>query len=390
MLIPSRHNRVEGARVRKLLKRLLVLCWLIGPQLHAQTSTTPPMADRSSSASIGEQRVLRPLPAAPVARSNWAVARAGDQVFAFYGIGAGKTSGDIAKEIYALDLHAGRWRRVGDIPVTQGRLGSAAVTIAGEIYLIGGYSVSPKGEETSTPEVWRFNPGTGHMSIETTMPTPVDDTVALPWRDRWIVLVSGWHDTDNVVDVQIYDTQARRWTKGTSWPDKPVFGHAGGLVGDAMVVCDGVTATKGGDGKNHYAITNACWQGQLDPHAIGDIRWHQLSAHPGVPLYRAGATGAADCAGVPCIVFAGGTNRPYNYNGIGYDHEPAEPSAAVFGFDPEHGTWTNYAPAPVAGMDFRGLLSFNGSFALFGGMRAGQQVSDQVIQFNLEPVQGAH
>ena len=375
--------------MRKLLTNALMLCsGLIGAQLHAQMSARPPVAHQPSSASIVEEGALSPLPAAPVARSNWAVARAGDQVFAFYGMGAGKTSRDIAKDIYALDLLAGRWRRVGDIPVTQGRLGSAAVTIAGKVYLVGGYSVSPKGEETSTPEVWRFSPDTGHMSIETTMPTPVDDTVAMPWRDRWIVLVSGWHDIANVANVQIYDTQTRHWTMGTSWPDKPVFGHAGGLVGDAMVVCDGVTATKGSDGKNHYAITNACWQGLLDPRAVGHIRWQQVAPHPGVPLYRAGATGATDRAGVPSVVFAGGTNRPYNYNGIGYDHVPAEPSSAVFGFDLEHGTWTTYAPAPVAGMDFRGLLPLDGSFALFGGMRAGQQVSDEVIRFDLKPVHG--
>jgi len=77
--------------VRKLLTNALMLCsGLIGAQLHAQMSARPP----PSSASIVEEGALRPLPAAPVARSNWAVARAGDQVFAFYGMGAGKTSRD--------------------------------------------------------------------------------------------------------------------------------------------------------------------------------------------------------------------------------------------------------------------------------------------------------
>ena len=51
------------------------------------------------------------------------------------------------------------------------------MTIAGAIFLIGGYTVSPKGEEVSTPEIWRFSPGTGRFQIETSMPTPVDDTV---------------------------------------------------------------------------------------------------------------------------------------------------------------------------------------------------------------------
>jgi len=358
----------------RLANALVISAGMIAAPLHAQTITSVPDANRAEL-----------LPPAPIARSNWAVAREGDEVFAFYGIGGGKRSSDIARDIYALNLRSHTWRRVGDIPVAQGRLGSAAVTIADKIYVVGGYSVSPKGEEVSTPEMFRFDPVTGNMSIETTMPTPVDDSVALPWRDRWIVLVSGWHDTGNVTDVQIYDTKARRWEKGTRWPGTPVFGHAGGLVGDVMVICDGVTASKDGNSKNHYAITNACWQGQLDVKAPGDIQWRQIPPHPGASLYRAGATGTKDRMGRPWVVFAGGTHRPYNYNGIGYDHVPAEPSSGVFAFDPVRGTWATYQPTPKAGMDFRGLIALDDSLALFGGMGASQEVTGEVIRFTLQP-----
>lgn len=329
--------------------------------------------------------LARSLPPAPVARTNWAVAKAGDAVFAFHGLGPGKTSRDIAHDTHALDLRTGRWRQVGEVPVEQGRLASVAVTVAGSIYLFGGYTVSDTGEEVSTPEVWRFTPATGRFAKETTMPTPVDDTVAMAWRDRWIVLVSGWHDRGNVADVQFYDTRTQRWNQGTPWPGTPVFGHVGGLVDDTMVVCDGVTATKRENGKNQYAITDACWKGVLDPKAVGTIDWQRIPAHPGAPLYRAGAVG--DVHGdASQVVFAGGSPRPYNYNGIGYDGVPSEPSAAVFAFDTARDSWTAYAPMTIAGMDFRGLVPIDdGSFALFGGMRGGQQVSGDVIRFRLEP-----
>lgn len=353
---------------------LLLCAGMVVAPLHAQKTATDSEASHGSS-----------LPPAPVARSNWTVARAGDEVFTFYGLGAGKSSNDIARDIYALNLRLRTWRRVGDMPVAQGRLGSVAVTIAGQVYVIGGYSVSHQGDEVSTPEVFRFDPATGSISVETIMPIPVDDTVALPWRDRWILLVSGWHDTGNVADVQIYDTREKRWTKGTPWPGAPVFGHAGGLVDDAIVVCDGVTASRDANGKNHYAITHACWQGRLEPGAPGDIRWQEIPPHPGEALYRAGATGVTDRHGQPSIVFAGGTHRPYNYDGIGYDHRPAEPSSAVFAFDARHGVWISYRPAPSAGMDFRGLIAFDDAFALLGGMDASQNVSGQVIRFMLQP-----
>jgi hypothetical protein len=316
---------------------------------------------------------------APVARSNWAVARAGDQVYTFFGLGPGKTHADIAHDVHAFDLRSQSWRKVGDIPVDQGRLASAALTVHGKVYLIGGYTVSAKGEEVSTTEVMRFLPASGRFDIETRMPVPVDDSVAMPWRERWIVMVSGWHDKANVADVQIYDTQTKQWSSATPYPGKPVFGHAGGLVGDTMVICDGVTADKGADGKNVFAITDECWQGTLDAKRPDRIGWRRLPAHPGVPLYRAGAVGDAGR-----IVFAGGSGRPYNYNGIGYDKLPAEPSDAVFSYDPAQGTWQSHAPLPEAGMDFRGLVPLGGgAYGLFGGMRAGQKVSGGVLRFKL-------
>ncbi|HEY1148475.1 MAG TPA: hypothetical protein VGF27_07870 [Pseudoduganella sp.] len=314
---------------------------------------------------------------APVARANWAVARAGGYVYTFYGLGAGKAYSDIERDVHALDLRSGEWRKAGDIPVEQGRLASVAVTVAGSVYLIGGYTVSAKGEEVSTPEVMRFTPDSGSFEPESRMPVPVDDAVALPWRDRWIVLVSGWHDKGNVADVQIYDTQTRQWSSATPYPGKPVFGHAGGLVKDTMVVCDGVTSANGPDGKNQFAISDECWQGTLDAQHVGRISWRQLPAHPGAPLYRAGAVGDAGR-----ILFAGGSSRPYNYDGIGYDKQPSEPSNAVFSFDPARGVWQSHAPLPEAGMDFRGLIPLDGGeYGLFGGLRAGQRVSGGVIRF---------
>ena len=328
---------------------------------------------------------LRVESAVPVARSNRAVVRVGDTVFAFYGLGPGKTSADIARDVHAYDLRHRTWRKVTDIPVPTGRLASTAVSIAGSVYLLGGYTVSPTGDEISTPEVLRFDPATNRFSVETPMPVPVDDSVALPWRDRWIVLVSGWHATGNVSDVQIYDTRSNVWRAGTKWPGEPVFGHAGGMVRDAMVVCDGVTAVKGTNGKNRFAITDACWRGDLDPAAPGVIRWGALPAHPGNPLYRSGAVGSRSKAGIARIVFAGGSERPYNYNGIGYDGVPAEPSSAIFSFNLGRNTWTQHAPLPTAGMDFRGLIEADGQFLLFGGMREGQKVSGDVIRFALRP-----
>ncbi len=316
----------------------------------------------------------------PVARANWTIARAGEEVYAFYGLGPGKTHADIARDVHAYNLRTRKWRVAAEIPVAEGRLASVAITIGGDIYLFGGYTVSPAGEEASTPEVLRFDPETDRFERETTMPTPVDDSIALPGRDRWIILVSGWHDTGNVADVQVYDTRTKAWTSGTPWPGAPVFGHAGGVVGDVLVACDGVTAVKGEDGRNRFSLTDSCWRGELDADKVGRIRWQALPPHPGAALYRAGAVGTRDGN---AVVFAGGSTRAYNYDGIGYDGVPAEPSAMVVSYDLRCNAWRTPPPLVAAAMDFRGLIEDRGRFLLFAGMRRGQTVSADVIRFEV-------
>lgn len=357
---------------------LRVGIWILLATLVTGCASREPMLDHAGV--MPEAGADATGPDSPVARANWTVARAGDQVFAFYGLGPGKTQADISRDVHAYNLQTRRWRHVGEIPVEEGRLASVAATIGSGIYLFGGYTVSLAGEEVSTPEVLRFDPQTGRFDRETTMPIPVDDSIALPWRDRWIVLVSGWHDTGNVRDVQIYDTWEKTWTRGTPWPGEPVFGHAGGIVDDSMVACDGVTAVKGDDGRNRFALSDACWRGELDAGDVGRIRWHALPPHPGRALYRAGATGRQDGKG---IVFAGGSNRPYNYDGVGYDGIPAQPSDTVVSYDLGCKAWRVQTSLPLAGMDFRGLIESGGYLYLFGGMRAGQAVSGSVIRFDL-------
>jgi hypothetical protein len=336
------------------------------------------------------------------ARSNWVVAQTASAAYAFYGLGAGKTHADIARDVYRFDLSSQRWRALGAIPVPAGRLAGAAVRVDAQIYLLGGYTVAADGAEASSPEVLRFDPSTVKFHVESKMPTPVDDAVALNWRDRWIVLISGWHDTGNVALVQLYDTQSKEWRTATPWPGTPVFGHAGAMHGDVAVVCDGVSAVKNAAGKNQFALSQQCWRGDFALNTPGIVTWTALQAHPGKPRYRSGAIAARGGANNLCVdsfakankfelqvlprqnklLFAGGSTRAYNFNGIGYDGKPAEPSAAVYSIDLQTNRWRVEKPLPEAGMDFRGMVDDGKRYLLFGGMRAGQVVSNGVIGYS--------
>lgn len=321
-------------------------------------------------------------PALPVPHSNNAVARTTEgrvTFFSFMGLKAGKTRADISKQAFAYDVKERRWRTLPDVPVSQGRLASTAVGVNGLIYLFGGYTVAADGAEVSTPEVLAFDPRTETYIPRAPMPVPVDDSVALPFNDRYIYLVSGWHDKGNVTLVQVYDTVNNRWFRATDWPGQAVFGHAGGIVGNHMVIADGVTATTGEDGKNHFKLIGEAWAGEIYPGRPGEIAWKRLPSHPGAPLYRMAATGASH---LNQVLFAGGSETAYNYNGQGYDGTPASPSARSFAFDLRHDRWVDLGAKPVPSMDHRGLLEADGTFYTVGGMGEGRQVIGDLTPLN--------
>jgi hypothetical protein len=243
--------------------------------------------------------------------------------------------------------------------------------------VFGGYTVAEDGSEKSTPEVWRLDVRSRTYTQVADMPTPVDDAVALPYRDRFVYLVSGWHDADNVSLVQVYDTREDRWQRATDWPGTPVFGHAGAIDGSRILICDGVQVVrKPGLGK--YAPSDECWLGRIDHQRETVIVWRRAPAHPGPARYRMAAW-----ADQGRFLFVGGSANPYNYDGIGYDGRASEPVAGLIGFDVERDAWTVAAGPAV--MDLRAVAVTSRGVRVIGGMRAGQAVSPAVVDVPRPP-----
>jgi N-acetylneuraminic acid mutarotase len=315
----------------------------------------------------------------PVAVSNNAVAsvRAGDRQLAYsmMGIGSSLAWDAITTRAFELDLVSGAWREIASVPGETGRIAATAAGVNGRVYLFGGYTVAPDGEEVSLANVDVYDPVSGSWSRGMDMPVPVDDTVSGIYRRRWIYLVSGWSMTDNVADVQVYDTVEDRWLSATPIPGTPVFGHAGGLFGDTIVYCDG--AFKGPEGtKPRYRATDECWQGRIDEDDLTDVEWSRIEPHPGASRYRA-AAGASEADGR--IYFSGGTDNPYNIDGIGYDGVPSEPVPLTFARDIDDESWVIVDDAPRAPtMDHRGLLFIDATRLVIGGMERGQSVTRRV------------
>ena len=304
----------------------------------------------------------------------------GWQLLSFNGLSTGKDWQAVSNTVQQYSLTTNQARVLKNVPFDNGRLASIAVTVANQVYLFGGYTVAQNHEEKSMPDVYRFDPKTGQFDHFSDMPIPVDDTVALVYQDRYIYLVSGWHDIGNIADVQVLDTHTKRWFFATPFPGKTVFGHAAGIVDNKMVVVDGVKVAAIKNGRRQYKMAAQSLLGTINPDNLTEITWQTLPAHPGKAKYRMAATGVtAD----KLIVFAAGSDNPYNFNGIGYNKVPSKPSNAVFAYNLKTQSWQTLPPLGVASMDHRALLPAGDTLYIVGGMLKDQRVTSQIQSYTL-------
>ena len=324
------------------------------------------------------------LPQLPAPVSNNAVvslrSNNNDYVISFAGLGAGRSHTDTLAITYVLDGKTNRWSEAAPVPGNVGRLAAVAAA-AGELaYVFGGYTVAENGEEYSTPWVHAFDPVTGTFEQRQPMPVPVDDAVAVVYENRFVYLISGWHDLGNVNLVQRYDTMEDSWVQATPIPGRGVFGHAGGIVGNTIIYCDGVAVAPHADRRREFAANDECFAGLIDPDDSRRIDWRPIPRHPGPPRYRMAAGGSDE---LNAVLFVGGSDNPYNYDGIDYDGEPSQPMSVMLRFDIGSRSWTT-VPTDVGSMDHRALVHFRDAWLTVGGMLAEQRVTDRVIAYSLQ------
>ncbi len=334
-----------------------------------------------------DQAVWTQLPPYPTPITNNAVTSVdnGDgttTVYSFMGMTFPFSTSTITAAAYHLTWPGGQWEPIADAPRLNGlaKIGASAVTVAGDVYLIGGYTVS-RFQEVTEHRLFRYDPGTDSYVQLADVPTEVDDTVAVAYLDRYIILVSGWHGplNTNVANVQVYDTTIDQWSQATPIPAPlpGLFGHVGGIVGDRIVYFDG-TKIDGG-----FTISDRVFVGQIDALDPTLISWNEVAAHPGNPTYRAAGGLSATPGGRLLIV--GGTDNPYNYNGTGYNGQPATPLDQTLAYDPVGDVWDTVANVGIhtVTMDHRGLVRIGDCWATVGGMPARNVATDAVQRMAL-------
>lgn len=324
------------------------------------------------------------LPDLPEPVSNNAVAstsvRGKTYIASFMGLGPGKQHTDIHNKVWMHTVGEFNWQSLPPVPSTQkvnGRIAASAVALNSNFFVFGGFSVNADGSEITATDSYRIDPITKRYTKLNDIPVPVDDAVALTYQNRYIYLISGWSDHGNVNLVQVFDNFTQRWSQATPFPGKPVFGLAGAMADNKMLVCDGVALEYYADKKREYKSEPACYLGTVGSNA-NQIDWRVIQHPTGTARYRmAGINTEID--GKDMLVFIGGSTNPYNYNGVGYNGKASEPDSKVWVFSPGEQRWLNAADTtPV--MDLRSLIEIDGEVYSVGGMTSGQQISNQLIK----------
>ena len=327
-----------------------------------------------------------PIAAMPMPTSNHAFCSAEVNgawfAYAFGGITTGLTNDNIHRNAFRYDVTNNAWTALPDVPDTLGKIASAASVVGDTAYVIGGYHVldgSPF--EISSNKVHRLDLTTDTWLPDgAPLPVPIDDQVQAVWRDSLIYVVTGWSNTTNVPNVQVFDPAHNTWSAATPVPNNnsfKAFGACGMIIGDTIWYHGGARI-----GGNFPAVPDTR-RGVIDPQNPLQIAWTSTWAEPTLPLYRGGAF---VWNGQPH--FVGGSSVSYNFDAVAYNGSGiVEPLARIINYDPLSFQWTEANDQPVSVMDLRGIGTLdNGRYILAGGIGEQQTVLDNAWLLNYSPV----
>lgn len=181
-------------------RNLSILSFLIG--ILTSPATAQNLEKTITSNLPSPQIKTHALPSLPQPISNNAVAlldnQEGIQLFSFNGLRPAKDWQDTHRDAFMLPLSEKEWHRLAPVPGIPGQLASTAASLMDKIYLFGGYSVAEDHSEISLPAAFEYDRKTHRYTPLSPPPVAVDDSVSFTIGNRYIYLISGWHNSGNV------------------------------------------------------------------------------------------------------------------------------------------------------------------------------------------------
>ena len=213
-------------------------------------------------------------------------------VYSFSGIDSTKACGNPHLRSFRYNTVTDEWETIAPLPDPQGgKIAAGASTVGNKIYIIGGYHVAPNCGEISSEKTHIYDPETNtYLPDGAPIPVAIDDQVQGVWRDSLIYVITGWSNTTNVVNVQIYNPSTDTWSVGTPIPNEVewrVFGASGSIIGDTIYFAGG--ASRICNSNSCFAPTATLRRGIINPDNPTEITWEGWE-NPAAQGYRMAAS----------------------------------------------------------------------------------------------------
>jgi hypothetical protein len=324
---------------------------------------------------------LTPLSPLPEKLSNGAiessVINGETYIYVWGSLDSTRNSSGIHRRGYKLNLNTNVWSSLPQLPDTSGKLALSASRIGNIIYIIGGYEVFPNGNEVSSNKVHRFSIASEEfLSDGEPIPIAIDDQVQIEYKDSLIYVITGWSNTGNVGNVQVYSPESNSWSEGTDLPLSGgfrTFGSSGCVIEDTIYYFGGAVSNAA-----NFPASNRLCKGYISVDNPLEIIWESSIPNPLIRRYRSA------CIEVNSTPFwVGGSAISYNYDGIAYNGSgPVPPVGNILSFNSQ-----GLQEFPLDGlpMDIRDIAKINDSnWIIAGGLVAGPETSDMVWLLNYD------
>ncbi len=303
-------------------------------------------------------------------------------VYSFAGIDSTKACGNPHLKSFRYNTATDEWESIPPLPDPMGgKIAAGASTINNKIYIIGGYHVANNCTEISSRKVHIFDPETNsYLPDGADIPVAIDDQVQAVWQDSLIYVVTGWSNTTNVVDVQIYNPATDEWTAGTPIPNNSqwrVFGASGLIIGNEIIYIGG--ASSACSFTSCFGPTTIFRRGIINPDNPTEITW-ESNSQAASQGYRMAATPFEGKG-----LWLGGSDITYNFDGIDYNGSGGvAPLDRITIYEPDTDNLSQLFGVIPAIMDLRGIAQISDNeFIIAGGMVENQTVTNQAFKITI-------
>jgi len=303
--------------------------------------------------------------------------------FSFSGIDSTKECGHTHLRSFRYNTATDIWETIEPMPVDlDGVIAAAANTIKNKIYITGGYHIPSGCGEESSSTINIYDPETNeYLPNGADIPTAIDDHVQGVWRDSLLYIITGWSNTTNVTDIQIYNPATDVWTEGTPVPnanDWKVFGGSGEIVGDTIYYIGGASPFCGVS--VCFPPTTFLRRGIINPDNPAEITW-EGSQNAAAQGYRMGASTYHNS-----VIWMGGSDLTFNFDGVDYNGTggvaPTE-RLTLINTDADFLYRIEEQLPPI--MDLRGIAKISeNEYIIAGGMNENQEVVNSTFRIQIE------